>query len=81
MMAGERGLSRTLAPCPSPRPSPRERGEGDCASLLALPPPQAVIPTKVGISGEGAGKEPHEIPAFAGMTVEAEIPVNYLLTI
>ena len=31
---------------------------------------QAVIPTKVGISGEGAGKEPHEIPAFAGMTDE-----------
>jgi len=30
--------------------------------------PLFVIPTKVGISGEGAGQEPHEIPAFAGMT-------------
>jgi len=26
-----------------------------------------VIPAKAGISGEGARKEPHEIPAFAGM--------------
>jgi len=28
-----------------------------------------VIPAQAGISGGGAGKEPHEIPAFAGMTV------------
>jgi hypothetical protein len=28
-----------------------------------------VIPAKAGISGEGAGKEPHEIPAFAGMAI------------
>jgi hypothetical protein len=27
-----------------------------------------VIPAKAGISGDGTGKEPHEIPAFAGMT-------------
>jgi len=30
---------------------------------------RAVIPAEAGISGGGAGKEPHEIPAFAGMTV------------
>jgi len=30
--------------------------------------PQTVIPAEAGISGDGAGKEPHEIPAFAGMT-------------
>jgi len=33
-----------------------------------------VIPAKAGISGEGAGKEPHEIPAFAGMTGKGDIP-------
>jgi hypothetical protein len=27
-----------------------------------------VIPAKAGISGDGAGQEPHAIPAFAGMT-------------
>jgi len=31
-------------------------------------PPQTVIPAKAGISGEGAGQEPHEIPTFVGMT-------------
>lgn len=28
----------------------------------------SVIPAKAGISGDGAGQEPHKIPAFAGMT-------------
>jgi len=36
--------------------------------------PQSVIPAKAGISGEGAGKEPHGIPAFAGMTIFAKQP-------
>jgi len=31
--------------------------------------PRIVIPAKAGISGEGAGQEPREIPASAGMTV------------
>jgi len=30
--------------------------------------PSTVIPAKAGISCRNAGKEPHEIPAFAGMT-------------
>jgi|GEM_PF-1407151 len=36
--------------------------------LPSSPRPTTVIPAKAGISGEGAGKKPHEIPAFAGMT-------------
>jgi hypothetical protein len=28
----------------------------------------SVIPAKAGISCRSAGQEPHEIPAFAGMT-------------
>ncbi|MFJ5932672.1 hypothetical protein ACQKOH_22650 [Sphingomonas sp. NPDC092331] len=30
---------------------------------------QIVTPAKAGIPGDGAGQEPHEIPAFAGMTI------------
>jgi hypothetical protein len=30
---------------------------------------QSVIPAKAGISGNQSERRPHEIPAFAGMTV------------
>ncbi|MDG2533309.1 isoleucine--tRNA ligase [Sphingomonas sp. HITSZ_GF] len=36
--------------------------------FIPMDRPQAVIPAQAGISGEGAGQEPHEIPASAGMT-------------
>lgn len=32
--------------------------------------PSSVIPAKAGTPNKGAGREPHAIPAFAGMTSE-----------
>ena len=46
--------------------------DGDMAEMLPkVKVGCTVIPAKAGISGEGATQEPHEIPAFAGMTISA----------
>ncbi|MEN2785843.1 glycine--tRNA ligase subunit beta [Sphingomonas qilianensis] len=54
----------------------KKEGVADAAATR----PQGVIPAQAGISSDGAGQEPHETPAFAGVTGEGSAgnsPLSY----